>query len=219
MKEWQPDIVFLQEVGVHFHPRLNKHNLENHLEALSDAFWPHTSYGQNASCTNGHHGNAILSRWPLTEVFNLNLTVSPIEKRGLQHVTIHIEGRKIHLLNTHLDVFYWTRKKQVQKLIEYINRTARTDCPVILAGDFNDWNSKTSLQIQKKSFLKEVSHTPIKTYPHIFPVLPLDRIFCYLFDVEKVFSIPTEKGLGASDHLALMTEFTFSDKPTNWPDS
>lgn len=62
------DIVCLQEVmGAHeVHPL----HIENwpdttHYEFLADTMWSDYAYGRNAVYPEGHHGNAVLSRFPL----------------------------------------------------------------------------------------------------------------------------------------------------------
>ncbi|MDR8246966.1 EEP domain-containing protein, partial [Acinetobacter baumannii] len=62
------DIVCLQEVmGAHeVHPL----HIENwpdttHYEFLADTMWSDYAYGRNAVYPEGHHGNAVLSRFPI----------------------------------------------------------------------------------------------------------------------------------------------------------
>ena len=61
------DIVFLQEIqGQHV---LHKSKMidwpnESQFEYMADRLWPHYAYGKNAIYNAGHHGNAILSKYP-----------------------------------------------------------------------------------------------------------------------------------------------------------
>jgi Metal-dependent hydrolase len=63
-----PDIVFLQEVqGLHA-GHAGRHldwPEEGQHDFLADGVWPDTAYGGNAIYDHGHHGNAILSRFPI----------------------------------------------------------------------------------------------------------------------------------------------------------
>src|SRR5688572_18073471 len=55
------DLVFLQEVGV-------AHGAEapaEQYEVLADGIWKAHAYGRNAIKTSGHHGNAVLSKYPI----------------------------------------------------------------------------------------------------------------------------------------------------------
>src|SRR2546428_5814716 len=58
------DIVFLQEVrGAHArHRRLFS---GGQYEFLADSIWQDFAYGENAIQSDGHHGNAILSKYPI----------------------------------------------------------------------------------------------------------------------------------------------------------
>ena len=67
------DIVCLQEVmGAHeVHPM----HFENwpdtpHYEFLADTMWSDYAYGRNAVYPEGHHGNAVLSRFPIEHYEN-----------------------------------------------------------------------------------------------------------------------------------------------------
>ena len=80
------DIVCLQEVmGAHeVHPL----HIENwpdttHYEFLADTMWSDYAYGRNAVYPEGHHGNAVLSRFPIEYYENRDISVGNGEKRGL----------------------------------------------------------------------------------------------------------------------------------------
>jgi endonuclease/exonuclease/phosphatase family metal-dependent hydrolase len=73
------DIVCLQEVmGAHeIHPL----HIENwpdttHYEFLADTMWSDYAYGRNAVYPEGHHGNAVLSRFPIEHYQNLDVSVA-----------------------------------------------------------------------------------------------------------------------------------------------
>ncbi len=79
------DIVCLQEVmGAHeVHPL----HIENwpdttHYEFLADTMWSDFAYGRNAVYPEGHHGNAVLSRYPIEHYENRDVSVGGSEKRG-----------------------------------------------------------------------------------------------------------------------------------------
>jgi len=58
------DIVFLQEVrGAH--SRHSSLFTGGQYEFLADSIWSDFAYGQNAVRSDGHHGNAILSKYPI----------------------------------------------------------------------------------------------------------------------------------------------------------
>src|SRR6185437_4205700 len=85
------DLVFLQEV-MGFHPAhaAAEMELDSQFEFLADEIWTHYAYGKNAVYSEGHHGNAILSKYPIRSYDNINVSTNPLEKRGLLHAKIEI---------------------------------------------------------------------------------------------------------------------------------
>src|SRR5687767_3184071 len=82
------EIVFLQEViGEHSKhaKRVSDWPEDSHFEFLADSIWEHFAYGKNAVYTEGHHGNAILSRRPITFWENIDISNNRLERRGLLH--------------------------------------------------------------------------------------------------------------------------------------
>ena len=80
------DIVCLQEVmGAHeVHPlHIENWPDKTHYEFLADTMWSDYAYGRNAVYPEGHHGNAVLSRFPIEYYENRDISVGNGEKRGL----------------------------------------------------------------------------------------------------------------------------------------
>ena len=68
LRELAPDIAFLQEVqGLHLGHAERHDNWpsEPQHEFLANEVWENTAYGCNVIYDHGHHGNAILSRFPI----------------------------------------------------------------------------------------------------------------------------------------------------------
>ena len=100
------------------------------------------SYGKNCEYENGHHGNAVLSRFPLDPKDScLNITVNKLEQRGVLHCEVQPIGweRPVVVLCAHLNLFERDRIKQYEAIANYICHEIADDQPLILAGDFNDW--------------------------------------------------------------------------------
>ena len=97
LRELNADIVFLQEVqGEHLnHPQRHTDypDVPQH-EFLADEFWAHHAYGMNAVYDEGHHGNAILSRFPIVQSVNKDVSAHRFESRGLLHCEVEIRGQK-----------------------------------------------------------------------------------------------------------------------------
>lgn len=208
------DIVFLQEVlGQHVSIKE-----KNQYEYLADTIWSHYSYGKNAIYDEGHHGNAILSKFPILVEDNLDISTNSLERRGVLYGKIQPPGTKtpIHLFCTHLNLFESSRKSQLKKLSTFVKNRALAEEPIIIAGDFNDWSEKATEELNVELGVIETSihqtgkHS--KTFPAILPVLPLDRIYVRHFEVtnsEVLFHAHRSK---LSDHLPIRAGLTISLK-------
>src|SRR6188768_2607342 len=90
------DVVFLQEVlGTHDRHagRLDNWPEAPHYEFLADTMWPQFAYGRNAVYPKGHHGNAVLSKFPIVSHTNHDVSIRSPEKRGLLHCVLRVPGR------------------------------------------------------------------------------------------------------------------------------
>ena len=95
LRSLAPDIVFLQEVqGMNDRHarRIRDWPKEAQQEFLAADFWQSTAYGRNAIYDHGHHGNAVLSRFPIEHAHNQDVTHLRFERRGLLHCVIDVSG-------------------------------------------------------------------------------------------------------------------------------
>lgn len=177
------DVVFLQEVlGDH-----KRHGRElpkwtgSQFEFLADEIWPHFAYGKNAVYTRGHHGNAILSRFPILSWENIDISNHRLERRGILHASIEYEGQPLHLLNVHLDLTDGGRKNQFHRIRDRIRSHVPQGESLILAGDFNDWREKATKFFAEEAELQEVFWESVgahaKSFPSFRPTFCLDRIY------------------------------------------
>jgi endonuclease/exonuclease/phosphatase family metal-dependent hydrolase len=215
IRHLQPDVVCLQEVqGEHAHHK-NKvpgYPIESQFEFLADTVWPHFAYGKNAIYSHGHHGNAILSRFPITRWSNLDLSLDKSEMRGMLHAEINLpeENRTFHVLTTHLNLFHRARVRQTDRIVEYVNRNLATDVGFTLVGDFNDWLLELDPIMKKKLQVEELFATlygrHARTFPCFYPRLALDR--AYLRHHKPVNGMVLNDGPWneLSDHLPLYIE-------------
>lgn len=183
----QADLVFLQEVigeNRRHSQRVSEWNFESQLEFLADTIYPHFAYGKNAVYTEGHHGNAIISRHPIVMYENIDISNNRFERRGLLHVVIgslRAGQPDLHAICLHLDLFEKGRVLQMEKVVKRIHAHVPDGSPLIVAGDFNDWRENVSPIFEAELGVREVFTTlngkHALTFPAWFPFLPLDRIY------------------------------------------
>ena len=205
---YDPDIAFLQEVdnGV---PR-SKFDFQ--VEKLADQMgFPTWAYQNNVRLTRGHYGNAILTRYPIQEQWNVDLTI-PLKKRRralVAKVHIHLGGheRTVFLCNLHLGLAGFERVIQLRKLMDWEKlRLLHPETPAIVGGDFNDiWGSLSRRVMIPHGFQSATRQS--LTFPAIMPVRGLDAIY-YRGHVEfyDAFVGHTKLSRQASDHLPLIAD-------------
>ncbi len=105
IRDRHPDLVFLQELQQKTHGRLRDLRVGATLGLtpyLAQDFWPDWHYGRNALYDRGHHGNAILSRHPLSQGLNYDISEYRFERRGLLHAVAFIGERAVDCFCVHL---------------------------------------------------------------------------------------------------------------------
>jgi endonuclease/exonuclease/phosphatase family metal-dependent hydrolase len=151
LHELDADLVFLQEVQGR-HTRHAEH-FESWPDEPQDQFLAksptlrhtfETAYGRNANYLHGHHGNALLSRFPILGRENRDVSDHALEKRGILHCRVDVGGREVHCFVAHFGLLARSRARQAEALIDWIAREVPSDAPLIVAGDFNDWRNQLS---------------------------------------------------------------------------
>ena len=155
----RPDVLFLQEVQ----GRNDQHvALHAQHESLAAALHMEVAYGCNAVRNRSDHGNALLSRYPILSAENEDISDHRLEQRGLLHGVINKEGREIHCFVVHLGLFARGRERQVSQIMDRINRTVPEDAPVLIAGDFNDWNDRLApLFVRQLGMVEVFAEAPL----------------------------------------------------------
>jgi endonuclease/exonuclease/phosphatase family metal-dependent hydrolase len=104
------DILFLQEVqGVHRRHARRYRNwpVKPQHEFIADTVWHEVAYGRNAVYHQGHHGNAVLSRFPIVAQANQDISAHAFESRGMLHCVLQLKRGlpPLHSTNIHLSLF------------------------------------------------------------------------------------------------------------------
>jgi endonuclease/exonuclease/phosphatase family metal-dependent hydrolase len=218
------DILLLQEVqGVHARhqkkfadwPDLPQH------EHIAEGRYHDIVYGQNADHSHGHHGNAILSAFPVVHWTNRDVSHHRYESRGHLMARMQVPGwdKPLACVCVHLGLFQRSRAMQIEQLAEMLGELVPHDEPLIVAGDFNDWRAKRS-GVSKRLLdalgLQEAFETlhgkPARTFPAVMPMLTLDRIYVRGLKVESARRlhgmVDGAQWRGMSDHAGLAVTLT-----------
>ena len=207
LRELDADVVFLQEVqGERLFTRHAADPRQPQHDFLAHDTWPHRAYGMNAVYDNGHHGNAIVSRFPILRWENQDVSTNPLESRGVLHAEVKVPGHAepLHAVCVHFDLTKRGRGLQFNALADRIRRMVPEGAPLVVAGDFNDWNNHASRLLAQELQLTEVFESSggklARSWPVAMPLLRLDRIYVRGLHIEHGEMHPWRK---ASDHAAL----------------
>jgi endonuclease/exonuclease/phosphatase family metal-dependent hydrolase len=205
---YEPDIALLQEVD----ENVARSQFHSQVDLLGDALGlRHRCYGPNVAVKNGRYGNAILSRWPLTDVHNIDLTIPPKKRRGALCARCRVRtgrrSRTIVLFNFHLGLAGFERKIQLKRFLKshpfaaYHERT-----PILVGGDFNDlYGSLGRKLLRPAGFVR--AGQPVNTYPAALPIRPLDALYVRGdLVVQRGFRSRMKLACEASDHLPLFAD-------------
>jgi endonuclease/exonuclease/phosphatase family metal-dependent hydrolase len=222
------DILFLQEVQ----------GRNDQIALKHAAQWPKQSqqeylagdshqvaYGMNAVYADGHHGNALLSRFPIASSRNQDVSDHAYESRGILHCVLQLPGTEVHCYVVHLGLFGGGRKRQAAALIEAVRSSSPPDAPVIIAGDFNDWGNRLGEMLRIRLKVSEVfdqrlargvffylrkwsgrapKQAAARTFPAALPVLSLDRIYLRGLTVESAEVLHGALWAKLSDHAPIV---------------
>jgi endonuclease/exonuclease/phosphatase family metal-dependent hydrolase len=161
----------------------------------------------------GIYGNVVLSRWPISETRNYDISVRGREQRGCLRADVEIaKSRLVHVFNVHLGTAYLERRHQGRRLIdEAILNNQELSGPRLMLGDFNEWTRGLASRLLASHLVSaDVRlHLPrSRTYPGVLPLLHLDHVYYEdSLELEAMTLFRSRLSLLASDHLPLVADF------------
>jgi len=208
------DVVFLQEVqGEHTGHSASVTAWPDapHYEFLADELWPEFAYGRNAVYPSGHHGNAVLSKYPIVAHWNRDVSIDGHEARGLLHCELRVPGHdaRVHAICVHLGLKEAHRARQLALLCDTVRNEVPADAPLLVAGDFNDWRDRAHGVLSGcglREVFVESNGRAARTFPARFPMLRLDRIYVRNTRSHAPLPLPCRPWSQLSDHAPLAAE-------------
>lgn len=194
IKELDADIIALQEVD---YTSFEGRDLLNYL-ARKTCHVP--IEGPTLTRETGHYGNGILTRLPIREVTQIELSADRREPRGAIDAILDWNGQTLHVVATHLGLWPSERRRQVVTLIDCFDRKPQGN--LLLLGDLNEWLLWGRPLRRLHRYFSPTPHR--RTFPSRFPLFSLDQIWSRpAAALTNVQVHATRTALLASDHLPL----------------
>ncbi|WP_181406630.1 endonuclease/exonuclease/phosphatase family protein [Alteromonas mediterranea] len=162
---------------------------------------------------DGWYGNAILTRFDVLSNDTVDVSQSGRQPRNVQIVELKTEKTPLTVVNTHKGLKKLERRSQFSLLHEHLSqRLKEKQTPLVLAGDFNEWQffSKAFKGLNSLLFQQKVG----ATFPSHFPIFSLDRV--WVTDDIKVKAcrkLKNAKTRVYSDHLPVLIDIELPESP------
>lgn len=153
---------------------------------------------------DGHYGNAVLTRLPVSQVRLVDLTVHGHEPRGAIDALLESTRGALRVVATHLGLLPGERRLQMRKMLAWLD-DGPSQHPTVLMGDINEW----FLWGRPLRWLHaRFGYAPAPaTFPSCLPVFALDRVWMRPRDrLRRVSVHDSRRARQASDHLPLLAQ-------------
>ena len=201
LRELEADVIALQEVET-------LRAGSDLLSYLAQGTGTTAHAGPTLSLGEGHFGNALLTRFPITYVQHVDLTYHRREPRAAIGADLDCgHGVKLRAVATHLGLGPRERRFQVRRLLKLF-RTPR-DWPAVLMGDLNEWLLWGRPLRWLHAYFDRSPALP--TFPARLPLFALDRILVHPHGGLANVSVHVSRTARiASDHLPLKAQLRFA---------
>jgi endonuclease/exonuclease/phosphatase family metal-dependent hydrolase len=196
VRELGADVVALQEV-------LRPFDRENPLVQLADELHYYLAFVSTRIHRQGELGNAILSRWPMTGIFTIDLSFGRIERRAAVVAQFQDHSEAVAVVATHLALVDRTRHLQVESIL----RHRHLQGPVVLLGDMNAWRRcRATRRLDAALTQRHDNKRWPASFPSARPVMALDRVYARGARVAGLRVHATPAARRGSDHLPVVAQ-------------
>lgn len=202
------DVAMLQEVDGGVARSNHDHQVELLAEQLGLRY--HTWFPNVDVRGGGQYGNAILSRYPIIESTNIDLSIRWKKRRSALHAVLRVRhddvDRTVHLYNMHLGLARFERRIQLRKFLDsHPFQNLHHDTPIVVGGDLNDVYGGLGLLLAPAGF-RGIERRPL-TFPAWGPLRALDAIFVRGdMDFMRLARCDSDLARRASDHRPLIAD-------------
>ena len=189
-----PDVAALQEVD-------SRRQSPTQLDTYGYLRYQVGDHGHRAwsiSGEDGHYGQMLASRYPMTHRQVHDISMIGREPRKVIEAHVHLPWGPVRVIATHLGLRRGERRWQMDQLRDIV--MADLSSPAVLLGDLNDWRDGRGRDPLSDLFDVQTEH---RSFPSRFPVLPLDRIMCRA-GLRLITSRTVREASVASDHLPVV---------------
>lgn len=172
LTETGADIVLLQEMDT----RPSERDIERDISDIcaGNAFSLVASPALEEK--DGWYGNAILTRFKILDHETLDVSQQGRQPRNVQVAVVQTEKGPLTVVNTHKGLKKIERRNQFALLYDFLaERLSKKPMPLVLAGDFNEWQFFTRAFKALNALLNQKKVGP--TFPSQFPLFSLDRVW------------------------------------------
>ena len=198
----EPDLVALQEVDV----GTSRSQGVDQAAELGRLTGMQAAFGKAMDYAGGQYGEALLSRYPLTDVkvHELPFTQGCEPRCAVAaRVRLGADGPELLIAGTHLEHAQATlRLCQAGKLAPAL--VAANALPVILAGDFNAEPDSPPIRVLLPHWTDATAAKPEATWPADVPTAKIDYVFFRPADRWRVVQTQVVDERVASDHRPLL---------------
>ena len=199
------DIVLVQEMHPDAAERLAEGlGMGHHFDAVAD------------SCVTGlPFGNAVMSRWPLSDFETIPLPgVAPIkpQPRCAVHATVDVDGTVVSAISAHLETAYMRRSgRSTQARAVAQHRMANRPVATVVGGDFNSASAlavSATDRVMTGAGLHRATNRADSTFRRFGLSFTLDHIYARGADGSpwSVAASGVVRTASASDHQPIWAE-------------
>ena len=171
------------------------------IEHWARALGMHGAYAAAFDRGGETFGNAVLSRWPIVERREHDVSLPGYRRRVVLEVVVRTERGTLQIMSIHLGVSPRERARGAERMFG-LCRATRADTHLLL-GDFNEWSRFSAVSRRLKAHFDAARQHA--TFPSRAPVVGPDRIFVHPRGRRIEAHVDTSPAARlASDHLPLV---------------